>query len=593
MTDRNEFLQWNTTLIYPSPSSAELEGDFPEAAKKTAAFRERYRGRVAQLTAVEMRDALVEFEALQELVVKPQLYAQLLFSADSGSDLNKSLSQRAAEFGNLMARELLFFELEIMGINDAAFAGLAGDPGLSNYRHFMEGIRKFRTHTLPEQEEKLLKQKSLTGVEAFSRLFDELSASFRFRFELDGAEHDFAGEELLGLLHHPDPMVRERAFSLFLERHEEHAIVYTSVFNNITLDHGQELEIRGYGSPMEPTNLGNELPAEVVEQLMTVTEENYPLARDYFRLKARLLKVARLKNSDIYAPLGTSSRRFSFAEARNLVIDSFGRFNPAYGPIIDAFFTEGRIDPFPRPNKGGGAFCMGMTPSLPPYLLLNFTGNLRDVATLAHELGHGLHYQLAQRQTMLNYHAPLPLAETASVFGEMLLTRHLLDREKDQAVKVELLCAKIEDIIATTFRQIVLTRFEERLHLERKNGLLTSSRICDLWWEENGKLYGDSVEMIEPYRWGWSYISHFIHSRFYCYSYTFAELLVLSLYQKYLREGERFLPAYEAILSSGGSLSPADTARMGGIDLTAPDFWQRGYDFLADLVEELKTLVTG
>jgi oligoendopeptidase F len=224
-------------------------------------------------------------------------------------------------------------------------------------------------------------------------------------------------------------------------------------------------------------------------------------------------------------------------------------------------------------------------------VLLNFTGNLRDVATIAHELGHGLHFVLAQQQTLLNYHPPLPLAETASVFGEMLLTRHLLERESDPQVKISLLCAKIEDIIATTFRQNVLTRFEERMHLERKQGLLVSSRLGDIWWQENARLYGDSVEMIEPYRWGWSYISHFIHARFYCYSYTFAELLVMALYQKYVQEGAAFIPGYRAILASGGSLSPADTVRQAGIDFADPGFWQQGYDFLKGLIEELKSLV--
>jgi oligoendopeptidase F len=587
MTD----LAWDTTPLYPSAVSPELEQDFSAASSRATAFRDRYRENVAYLDAAALRDALVEYEALQELVVKPQLYAQLLFSADSGDDLNKTLSQRAAEFGNRTARDLLFFELEIMGMPDEQFDRLAGNQSLENYCHFLTSLRKFRPHTLPEQEERLLKQKSLTGTDAFGRLYDELSASFRFRFELDGVERELTGEELLGLLHNPDALVRERAFTTFLKRHEEHGIVYSAVFNDIALDHAQELEIRNYRAPMDPTNLGNEIPHDVVERLMAVTEDNYPLARDYFRLKARLLKLPRLKNSDIYAPLGASGRQYAFDEARDLVLAAYSGFNPAYRPIIEAFFTERRIDVLPRPDKGGGAYCMGMTPSLPPYLLLNFTGNLRDVATLAHELGHGLHYVLAQRQTMLNYHAPLPLAETASVFGEMLLTRHLLDHENDPAVKVELLCAKIEDIIATTFRQIVLTRFEERVHLERKNGLLTSSRLCSLWWEENEKLYGDAVEMIGAYGWGWSYISHFIHTRFYCYSYTFAELLVLSLYRSYLRDGEGFLPAYEAILGSGGSQSPGDTVRHAGIDLEDPGFWQQGYDFLRNLIDELKGLL--
>jgi len=591
MDNEAEQLLWDTTPLYPSSGSAELERDFSEATVRATAFRDTYRDRVAALDADGLRGALADYEALQELIVKPQMYAQLLFSADSGNDLNKSLSQRAAEFGNLMSREILFFDLEIMDLPDEVFARLAESEKLAAYRHYLTSLRKFRPHTLPEREEQLLKQKSLTGAEAFSRLFDELSASFIFTLIVGGEEQEFTGEELLGFLHHPDAALREQAFSAFLKRHEEHGIVYSAVFNNIALDYAQELELRSYGHPMEPTNIGNELPADVVERLMKVSEENYPLARDYFRLKARLLKLPRLKNSDVYAPVGESDRRYTFAEAKELVLAAYGNFNPAYRPAIDAFFAERRIDVLPRPGKGGGAYCMGMTPALPPFVLLNFTGNLRDVATLAHELGHGLHYVLAQRQTMINYHAPLPLAETASVFGEMLLTRLLLEREADPAVKVALLCAKIEDIIATTFRQNVLTRFEERIHLERKNGLLTSTRLCNLWWEENDKLYGDSVEMIEPYAWGWSYISHFIHARFYCYSYTFAELLVLSLYQTYLRDGAAFVPAYEAILTSGGAQTPADTVSPAGIDLGAPDFWQRGYDVLRELIEELKSLV--
>ncbi|HTG80551.1 MAG TPA: M3 family oligoendopeptidase, partial [Geobacteraceae bacterium] len=559
MNNDEVHVQWDTTSLYPAPDAPELERDIVEGTARARAFREKYLGKIAVLDADGLKEALREYETLDEMIVRPQLYAQLLFSADSGNDLHKTLSQRAAEFGNLMARELLFFDLEIMALPDEEYARLASADQLATYRHYLAMARKFRHHTLPEREEQLLKQKGLTGVEAFSRLFDELSASFVFRLEVDGEEQEFTGEELLGLLHHPDADLRERAFSAFLKRHEEHGIVYSAVFNNVALDHGQEMELRGFAAPMEPTNIGNELSAGTVERLMSVSEENYPLARDYFRLKARLLGLPRLKNSDIYAPLPESERRYTLDEAKNLVSEAYGNFSPAYRPIIEAFFAQRRIDALPRPGKGGGAYCMGMTPSLPPYILLNFTGNLRDVSTLAHELGHGLHYVLAQRQTMLNYHAPLPLAETASVFGEMLLTRLLLERESDPKVKIALLCAKIEDIIATTFRQNVLTRFEERMHVERQSGLITAARLGSLWWEENGKLYGDAVEMIEPYRWGWSYISHFIHARFYCYSYTFAELLVLSLYRTYLREGAEFIPAYEAILASGGSQSPADT----------------------------------
>ncbi len=584
-------LLWDTTALYPSPDAPELDRDLQEAISRAREFRARYVDHIATLNAADFLEALTSYEALQELVAKPQAYAYLLFAADSSNDINKRLSQRATEFGNLIARELLFFDLEIIQLDDPLFQSLITDPLLTGYRHYLESIRRFRPHTLQEREETLLKRKALTGVDAFTRLFDELSASFTFTLEMDGEMREFTGDELLGLLHHHDAGVRERAFSLFLQRHEENGIVYGAVFNNIALDHGQDMELRNYQTPMEPTNLGNELPTEVVERLMLVSEENYPLARDYFRLKARLLNQPRIKNSDIYAPVGETSRRYTFADARNLVLDAYGMAHPEFREIVVSFFADRRIDALPRPGKSGGAFCMGMTPNLPPFVLMNFTGNLRDVATLAHELGHGLHFVLAGCQTMLNYHPPLPLSETASVFGEMLLTRHLLEKEKDRTVKVALLCAKIEDIIATTFRQNVLTRFEERLHLERQEGLVTAPRICDLWWEENAKLYGDAVEMIPHYRWGWSYISHFIHARFYCYSYVFAELLVLSLYRKYLEEGQAFIPTYREILVSGSSRSPAETVAPAGIDLAAPDFWQKGYDYLSEMIRELENLV--
>ena len=587
----NSDLNWDTTPLYPSPSAPELTRAFEDATAQVASFRERYRTKVAGLSAESLLVALRSYEALQEALAKPQLYSYLLFAADSESDENKRLSQKSEEFGNAMGRELLFFDLEIIQMEEEQFNVLRDDSLLAPYRHFLEVLRKFKKHTLTEREESLLSQKSLTGVQAFCRLFDEVSASLRYTLEIGGEQREMTGEELLALLHHHDAELRERAFGTFLKRHEEHSILFSAVFNNVALDHSQDLELRNYGHPMEPTNLGNEIPTPVVESLMQVSEANYHLAREYFGLKAKLLGMPRLKNSDVYAPLSDSGRKYSFEEARSMTVEAYRGFSEEFAQLADSFFLGKRVDVLPRPGKSGGAFCMGMTPSLPPYLLLNFTGNLRDVSTIAHEVGHGIHFLLAQRQTMLNYHPPLPLAETASVFGEMLLTRQLLQHETDVAVKRSLLCAKIEDIIATTFRQNVLTRFEERMHLERANGLLTANELCNIWWTENAKLYGDAVEMIEPYRYGWSYISHFIHARFYCYSYTCAELLVLSLYQRYLKQRESFVPIYREILSDGGSRSPADTLAPAGIVFSDPGFWQGGYDLLRDLIEELKGLV--
>ena len=584
-------LTWNTSLLYPAPDSPLLEADLCSIPGQAAAFREAYFEAVSTLSPLGILNAIKEYEALQTGMSKAFCYAHLLFAEDSGNEQYRALSQRCSELGSRLSQELLFFDLELINLPDELFDAFCKLPDTLNYQHFISGIRKFRPYTLKENEERLLTRKELTGMRAFTKLFDELSASFSYRMELDGEERDFTGEELLSLLHHTSADVRFRAFSTFLEKHESHGIVYSAVFNNMALDHGQEMELRGYRTPIQPTNIGNEIPDEAVEHLMAVTEANYGLAQSYFRLKAEMLGMEKLRNTDIYAPVVESEKKYAFEDARDLVVSSYAKYDPEFGRIVDAFFRERRVDVLPRTGKSGGAFAMGISPQAPPFLLLNYTGTLRDLATIAHEAGHGLHFVVAQKQSLLNYHAPLPLAETASVFGEMLLTRELLDNENDPTIRKSLLCAKIEDIIATTFRQTVLTRFELRLHLERKNGLLSNERIGDIWLEENSKLFGDAVEMIPAYRWGWSYISHFIHSRFYCYSYTFAELLVLALFQKYREEGESFKAGYRQLLESGGALSPADTAKLAGIDITEAGFWQKGYDFLGGLIEELRLVV--
>jgi len=588
MNDLRETYTWDTGLLYFSPESPELEEDFSLALERIKIFRSKYLGKVSGLDGGTLKEALTALEAIYIHNMRLQSYSYLIFAADSTVVQNQKLSQRGIELANKAEQELFFFELEINGISEETFQSLVRSEHLQQYKHYLEGLRKFKPHMLSEQEERLLKQKSLTGIEAFTRLFEELTSSFSFRMELDGTEKEVTGEELLGLLHHEDAAVRENAFTIFLKRFQEESITYSTIINTIALDHHQEWQLRNYSFPMEPTHLANELSNESVASLMETTERNYPLAQEYFRLKARILGLQKLKNTDLYAPIGKTDKQFSFIQAREMVLAAYSEFNPDFREIIASFFTQNRIDAFPRSGKSGGAFCMGISPTLPPYVLMNFTGNLRDVATLAHELGHGLHYVLAQSKSMLNYHPSLPLAETASVFGEMLLTRYLLEKETDPAVRISLLCAQIEDIIATTFRQNVLTRFEERIHNSRAQGLLSSKEICDIWWEENAILYGETVDMIEPYRWGWSYISHFIHSRFYCYSYTFAELLVLALFQKYLSSGDTFVPIFTEILESGGALSPAETVHRAGINLADNNFWQEGYDLLGGLIKELQ-----
>ncbi|PLY03385.1 MAG: oligoendopeptidase F [Desulfuromonas sp.] len=586
--------KWDLSPIYSSIDDPKIENDLKKAVADAAAFSRAYKGKIAVGPDVStLAAALRDYEELQRLALVPYHYAYLLFAGNSEDESHKALLARAREILTAVTEETLFFELELLQLDDETFNRLLADDDVAPYRHYLDNIRANAPYALAEEVEQVIKRKDLSGKEAFVSLFDEATSSFRFRFRMPGEEEtrEVAGEELLSLLYHTDRSVREEAFSTFLNKHAENSTVLVNCFNNILLDHGREAELRNYPDLMTPTHLGSETEPQMVEQMMQVTEENYGLAQRYFRLKKRLLGYDRLKNSDLYAPINANPRTFEYDEAKELVQQSFAAFSPELADRAAAIMNDGYTDVYPRPGKSGGAFCMGILPEWSPYVMLNFTGNLRDVSTLAHELGHAVHYSLSGRQNLFHYHAPLPMAETASVFGEMLLTRMLLEKESDRQLKIALLCSKIEDIIATTFRQNVLTRFELAAHRMRGERLLSADDYCQLWWQENAKLFGDDVEMIEPYRWGWSYISHFIHARFYCYSYVFGELLVLALYQKYLLEGEAFKQKYLELLASGGSDRPQTLLEPLGIDLGDANFWQSGYDFVESMLSNLEELI--
>jgi oligoendopeptidase F len=325
-----------------------------------------------------------------------------------------------------------------------------------------------------------------------------------------------------------------------------------------------------------------------VKTMMAVAEENYGLAQDYFRLKAQLLGLPRLALYDQYAPISNQAQPFTYAQAQQVILEAFGAFDPRFRQLAGEFFAKNWIDAEIRKGKRGGAFCASPSPRLHPYILCNYDDNLRDVMTVAHELGHGLHGCLSRKQNYFNYDTPLTTAETASVFGEMLVFDHLLAQQADKQAQIALLAGKLEDIFATVFRQNVLTRFEELAFAARKEKRLTPEILGGLWLETNGKYYGDAVEMSDGYRWGWSYIPHFIHSRFYCYSYVFGQLLVLALYRMYKDEGKSFVPKYLALLEAGGSASPETLLRPLGVDIHDAKFWEKGFEEIKELVARLR-----
>lgn len=583
-------IQWNLSELYSGPEDPQLEADLTKARAQAEAFAHKYRGKVASgaFDGRELAKVLAEYEALAELEHRPSFYASLLFASDTQNSKAQRLVQHTREVATEIGNLLVFFSLELIGLEDQQAAAFLAVPEMAEYRHYLEALRRFKPHTLSEREEQLLNQKQLTSSSAFEQLYEELTGSLRFKFTMDGEEKELTDGEMMALLRHPDRDLRERAFSTFLDTHANHSLVLTSIFNNIFLDHKIDCEMRQYADVTLPTHLSNEIAPETVEAMMQAVERHYPLAQEYFRLKAQLLNIEKLKNTDIYAPIEAEVEQLTFAQAQELILAAFGQFNEQFAALAADFFQKRWIDAEVRPGKRGGAFCAALSPRHHPYVLCSFNGTGRDVSTIAHELGHGIHYSLARRQTLLNYDAPLVLAETASVFAEIMLTRHLLANAKSTTARRGILCETIEEMYGTVFRQTALTRFEMAAHQQRKDGQLSTDDIATLWLREQEKVFGASVELIPAYRWGWTYIGHFIHSRFYCYSYSFGELLTLALYQRYLDEGEAFVPGYLRLLESGGSQRPEVALAQIGIDINQPEFWDRGFRVIAGLLEDLR-----
>jgi oligoendopeptidase F len=416
-------------------------------------------------------------------------------------------------------------------------------------------------------------------------------SSLIFRVERDGTPQEMGEEEVLSLLYAPERDVRRAGARSLTEGLRESSRTLAFIFNTLVYDKAIEDRLRSYGGPMDARNLANEIDSASVDSLISASVARYPLVARYYRLKARLLGLDALADFDRYAPIAGAEGQRSFDAARQIVLDAYGDFAPQLADVARRFFDERWIDAELRPGKRGGAFCASTVPSVHPYVMLNYTGNLRDVMTVAHELGHGVHQQLAAPNGLFEQDTPLTTAETASVFGEMLVFRRLMREESDPKVRLALLCGKIEDAFATVFRQVAMTRFEQSLHGARRDeGELPIPRVNELWMAANRPMFGDSVELTDDYAWWWLYIPHFVHSPFYCYAYAYGELLVLALLRRYDEEGADFVPRYLELLAAGGSEPPATLLARIGLDVTDPDFWDGGLALLEDLVTQAETL---
>ncbi len=584
--------RWDLAPLYPAPEAPEIERDLASARASADAFAARYEGSVSGLDAASLAEALEGYERLLDLTYRPQMYASLASAVNTLDDVTRALHTRTGEAATEVMNRVRFFDVELAAVSDGVFSKWRADPALARFGHYLDRTRLFAPHTLTREVENALATKNLTGRRAWTQLYDEITAGFSFSFEAHGESKVRTLAEMRSMRLDSSRDVRRRAHSEVLERFQREAPVIAYVVNTLYQDHRLENELRRYETPVTPTLLDDELSRATLDALMTAVEDHYPVAQEYFRLKARALGLDKLATHDVLAPYPSGERHVAWSDARSEVVRAFAAVDARLGSLTEAFFTERRIDAEPRAGKRDGAFCSGMVPGVAPRVMMNYNGRLSDVMTLAHELGHGVHFALAgERQSLLNYWPTTPMAETASVFGEMMLARNLLELERDPAVRRQLLASRIEDALGTIHRQVCFTRYEMNAHARRAEAVVPAQTLSDLWSRELERFYGDSIERGALDSWGWAGIPHLIHYRFYCYSYAFGQLLVFALYALWERDGRDFVPRYLDLLASGGCDAPQKLLASIGIDITDPGFWRRGLEVVTRMVEDFRATV--
>lgn len=580
---------WDLSDLYDSDSDAKLERDLDAAAATAEALHARYAGRVAALDAESLGSLLGAYESALGLLYRPQMYASLRSATDGLEEGVRALAARVGERATTVGNTLRFVDVELAAAPAEVFAAWRASPALGELGHFLQRTRASAPHTLPAAVESALSTKDLTGRRAWVRLYDELCAAWRFDSPRGDGATGLSLAEVRALREDADRAVRRRAQHAVLDRLSSHGDTLGYIVNTVYQDHRLECAMRGYDDPVGPTLLDDELSRATFDALLGAVEGHYPVAQEYYRYKARVLGLDALESFDLLAPWPGAEPAVTWEDARRLVLDAFGTLSPTLRAHAAEFFTARRIDAASRPGKRDGAFCAGMIPSVSPRVFVNYQGRPRDVQTLAHELGHGVHFALAgQRQRLLNYWPTSPMAETASVFAEMVLTRALLEGAVDPAVRRRLLAGRIEEALGTIHRQVSFTRYELEAHAARSRGNVPVETLCDLWSMQAQALYGDTVRRGTLDRWGWAGIPHLVHYRFYCYAYAFGQLLVFALYRLWERDAAAFVPRYEALLAAGGCDTPAALLQGLGVDINDPEFWSEGLSVLSRMVEALQ-----
>jgi len=581
---------WDLSVFYDSPNDPAIEADIEKLTGQVDDFQRSYRGAVAKMSAAEFAAAYQAMEAIYDRRGRLQSYAFLNFSTDTANTAYQALVAKMQELGAALSQKMVFFDLEWNALDDEQAQAILDDPALADYRYFMEAARRYRPYNLTEAEERIIIEKDVTGSQAWTRFFTQLTSAFTL---------DWLGEEVnmtfvLNKLHHVDRDVREMAWRKLTDKLEEKSMELTFIFNALILDKANSDRRRGYPAWVSSRNLSNKVSDDVVTALIETVTDNYSLVARQYRLKKALLAYDELYDYDRYAPLQLqeSEAFYRWDEAKSIVLQAFNGFSPKMKAVAQEFFDGGWIHAPVAPGKRGGAFASPTVASANPYVFLNYMGDARAVTTLAHELGHGIHMVLSGRESgLFALYTPLTTAEMASTFAEMLVFQDLMAAEDDREVRLSMLVEKIEDTFATVFRQISMNRFEDKMHRARRSqGELTTQDFNRLWLETQRDMFQDSVTITEEYGYWWSYVPHFLHTPGYVYAYSFGELLVLALYRLYQEEGESFVPKYLDLLAAGDSDDPDRLLAKVGVNINDPGFWQKGIDVIEGWVAQAESL---
>lgn len=583
---------WDLSGLFKGIDDPAIETAIIDSKAAAKAFSEQFKGKLVQsdVAASLVASACDDYERILTTLFKLSSYSQLVFAADSLNQKHGAFVQRvSSEFENIN-QDLLFFDLELMDLPEESLQRLMDDPALAHRRYYLSLIKRGRPHHLTEAEEKILGLKSLTGSQAFGRLFNQEHSAIEFKVE--GQEKSLSQSEALHLLYNPDRELRKAASAGISKGLSDNLARMTFIYNMLVMDKGADDRLRKYPSSEEARHLSNQTNQASVDALNNALGERIALVEEYYSFKREVLGLDKLTQYDRYAPIPGGSQTFSYEESKQIVLDSFAKFDQRFADTAKQFFDGNWIDAAQRPGKQSGAFCSFVTPDHHPYVFLNFQGGTRDVMTMAHELGHGIHACLARKQHLLDAHAPLTICETASIFGEMIVFDALKERFKNNPSQLlSLYMQKIEEIFASTFRQIFMYRFEKEVHSKVKaQGELSSEELSSIWMSTQKQMFGASVELQDEYASWWSYISHFFEMPFYVYAYAFGELLTLSVYQKYKAEGQTMVEAYFNFLAAGGSRKPEELVASLGLDMADASFWHQGLDLIGDLIKEAKQL---